>query len=115
MRLVDTFKVPCVLMEKTRVPDGEGGFTTAWVEGARFDAAIILDNSLQARVAQRDGVTNVYTVTTSKNAGLDFHDVFKRVSDGQVFRVTSNGDDKQAPGASTLDFEQVSAEEWSLS
>ena len=115
MSLIDAFKEPCVVMNKAKVPDGEGGFTTAWQEGAGFDAAIVKDTSLEARIAEKDGLTNTYTVTTSANAALEFHDVFKRKSDGQVFRVTSNGDDKRTPPVASFEFEQVSAEEWSLS
>ena len=114
MSLVDNFKVPCVLLERSRVPDGEGGWTTGWVDGPEFDAAIVRNSSLAARVAEKEGVTNVYTVTTSPNAALEFHDVFRRVSDGQVFRVTSNGDDVQTPAQATFQFQQVSAEEWVL-
>lgn len=115
MSLIDAFKGPCVVMNKAKVPDGEGGFTTAWQEGAEFDAAIVKDTSLEARIAEKDGLTNTYTVTTSVNAALGFHDVFKRKSDGQVFRVTSNGDDERTPATASFQFEQVSAEEWSLS
>ena len=42
------------------------------------------------------------------------HDVFKRLSDGAIFRVTSNGSDKQAPTVGTLDMCQVTAEKWEL-
>ena len=115
MTLIDTFKEPCVLMEKKRVSDGEGGWTTSWTEGAAFDAAIVRDTTLAARVAEKEGVSNVYTVTTDTNARLEFHDVFKRVSDEQVFRVKSNGDDVHTPDVATFQFEQVSAEEWVLS
>ena len=115
MSLIDAFKEPCVVMNKAKVSDGEGGFTTAWQEGAQFDAASGKHTSLDARIAAKDGPTNTYTVTTSANASLEFHDVFKRKSDGQVFRVTSNGDDKRTPPVASFEFEQVSAEEWSLS
>lgn len=115
MTLIDAFKEPCVLMEKQRVSDGEGGWTTSWIEGAAFDAAIVRDTTLAARVAEKEGVSNVYTVTTDANAHLEFHDVFKRARDGQVFRVTSNGDDAKTPDVATFQFEQVSAEEWVLS
>lgn len=115
MTLVDTFKVPCVLMEKKRVGDGEGGWTTTWVDGAAFDAAIVRDTTMAARVAEKEGVSNVYTVTADTDTRLEFHDVFKRVGDGQVFRVTSNGDDMKTPGCATFSFKQVCAEEWSLS
>lgn len=115
MSLIDAFKEPCVIMNKAKVSDGEGGFTTAWQEGAEFEAAIVKDSSLEARIAEKDGLTNTYTVTTAKNAALEFHDVFKRKRDGQCFRVTSNGDDVQTPSVASFQFEQVSAEEWMLS
>lgn len=113
--LVDEFKVPCVMIEKRSVPDGEGGFTTEWAEGAEFMAAIVRSSTMEVRIAEQEGFTNAYTVTTSKSARLDFHDVFKRASDGQVFRVTSNADDVQTPAQATFQFQQVSAEEWALS
>jgi hypothetical protein len=114
MSLVDEFKVECVLLEKTRISDGEGGWNTSWVETIHFDAAIVKDTTLEARIAEKDGLSNVYTVTTNITATLEFHDVFKRISDGQIFRVTSNGDDKRTPSTATFQFEQVSAEEWTL-
>lgn len=113
--LVDNFKVPCVMMEKRTVSDGEGGFVTTWEEGAEFLAAIVRNMSSTIRIAEQEGFTNVYTVTTSTNAHLDFHDVFKRVSDGQVFRVTSDGSDVRTPEVASFSFEQVFAEEWTLS
>lgn len=114
MSLIDEFKTPCVMLEKKRVPDGEGGFITSWAEGAEFDAAVVFDSSLEARTAEQQGVSSLYTVTTAKNAKLEYHDVFKRLSDGKIFRVTSDGDDKQTPERTTFQFAQVTAEEWSL-
>lgn len=113
--LVENFKVPCVMMEKRSVPDGEGGFTTEWQDGAEFQAAIVRNSTATVRIAEQEGFTNVYTVTTGKNARLDFHDVFKRMSDGQIFRVTSNADDMQTPDVASFSFWQVGAEEWRLS
>lgn len=114
MSLIEEFKTPCVMLEKTRVPDGEGGFITSWAEGAEFNAAVVFDSSLEARTAEQQGVSSLYTVTTTKNAKLEYHDVFKRLSDGKIFRVTSDGDDKQTPERATFQFAQVTAEEWSL-
>ena len=34
-----------VMLEKKRVPDGEGGFTTKWEDGVQFKAAISFDSS----------------------------------------------------------------------
>ena len=114
MSLLDEMKTACVMLDKRRIPDGEGGFTTTWSEGAKFIAAIILDSSIEARVAEKQGVTGLYTVTTDKNAKLEYHDVFKRLYDGKVFRVTSDGDDKQTPARASFQMSQVTAEEWEL-
>lgn len=112
--LIDAFKTRCQLMEKTRVPDGEGGWTTAWTTGIEFDAAIVMDTTMQARVAEHEGMKAVYTVTTDRTMPLDFHDVFRRVSDGKTFRVTSDSTDKETPDVASFQFAQVTAEEWSL-
>lgn len=104
----------CIMLDKTTQPDGYGGRIDKWVEGADFNAAIVLDSSIQAKVAEKQGVTGIYTVTTQKNFNLQYHEVFKRVRDGKIFRVTSDGDDKLTPNSATLNMRQVSAEEWEL-
>ena len=114
MSLMDEFKSACVILDKKRVPDGEGGFKTTWAEGAKFMAAIVLNTSIEARIGEKQGLTSLYTVTTAKNAVLQYHDVFKRLYDGKTFRVTSDGDDKQTPNSATLNMAQVTAEEWGL-
>lgn len=101
-----------VMMDKTRAPDGEGGFITTWVEGAPFSAAVVFNSTMEARVAQVQGVKSLYTVTTRKNIKLEYHDVFRRVRDGKVFRVTSDGDDSFTPEKAHLNMRQVTAEEW---
>lgn len=111
-RLFERMAVPCVRMVRRGVPDGEGGWAETWAEGRAFAAAVARDTSAAARVAEADGVANSYTVTGPER--LDFGDVFRRVSDGQVFRVTSNGDDGAAPACATFSFYQSTAEEWRL-
>ena len=101
-----------VMLEKKRIPDGEGGFTTDWVDGVQFKAAISFDSSMEARTAEKQGVTSLYTITTPKNANLQYHDVLRRVRDGKVFRVTSDGDDKITPPSASFQFAQVTAEEF---
>lgn len=113
--LMNDFVESCTMVEKTKVPDGEGGWTVRWVDGMDFQAAITYDTTLQARVAESDGMMATYTVTTEKNMKLDFHDVFRRKRDGQIFRVTSQGDDKKTPESASFQVSQVAAEEWSLS
>lgn len=114
MSLLDEAFTDVIMLEKKRVPDGEGGFITTWTEGMTFTAAITFDTSMQARVAEKQGVTSLYTITIRKSAMLEYHDVLKRVSDGKIFRVTSDGDDKFTPDSASLNMRQVTAEEWVL-
>lgn len=114
MSLLDNAMERCCYVNRNKVPDGYGGTTTQWRDGAEFQAAIVLDNSTEARVAQAQGVHDVYTVTTRKNTVLEYHDVIRRLSDNKIFRVTSDGDDKATPNTATLSMRQVSAEEWEL-
>ena len=104
----------CTILDKRTAADGYGGYTTTWEDGAEFQAAIVLDTSMQARTAEKAGVTALYTVTTRKAMNLQYHDVFRRETDGKIFRVTSDGDDKKTPAGAGLDMRQVSAEEWTL-
>ncbi len=114
MSLLQEYMEPCQLIEKKRVPDGEGGIITSWVNGVEFNAAVVCDISIQAMTAEKQGVTSIYTVTCAPGAKLEYHDVFRRLSDGKIFRVTSDGDDVQTPKRATFQFSQVTAEEWSL-
>lgn len=112
MSLLDDAMTEVVFLEKRHEPDGEGGYINAWTEGSTFQAAITFDTSIEARTAQKQGVTSLYTVTTRKSVVLGYHDVFKRLSDGKIFRVTSDGDDKFTPASATINMRQVTAEEW---
>lgn len=114
MSLLQDAMTDCRMLNKAVVDDGYGGERTTWTNGASFQAAIVFDTSVEARVAESQGVTSLYTVTTPRTKVLDYHDVFRRLSDGKVFRVTSDGDDKFTPQSATLDMRQVTAEEFVL-
>lgn len=114
MSLLSEAMEACVMLNKQTASDGYGGYVSNWTDGAEFDAAITFDTSMEARTAEKQGVTSMYTVTTRKAMTLEYHDVFRRVSDGKIFRVTSDGDDKFTPASSSLNMRQVTAEEWSL-
>ena len=104
----------CTMIDRRTTSDGRGGYVTTWVDGAEIQAAIVLDSSMQARIAEAQGVKSLYTVTTPRAVNLQFHDVLRRDSDGKIFRVTSDGDDKKTPSSATLDMRQVTAEIWNL-
>lgn len=104
----------CVLLNKSTQIDSYGAYYTVWTDGVEFKAAITFDTSMEARIAAVQGVKDLYTVITSRALTLDYHDVFRRVSDGKVFRVTSNGADNKTPESASLDMRKVTAEEWTL-
>lgn len=114
MSLIDAFKEPCVLLNEIRRPDGEGGFITTYEDGVEIECAIVNNTSTLALIAEKQGVTSSYTVTTQKNVVLKYPDVIRRLSDGQLFRITSNGNDVLSPSVSTLDISQATAEKWEL-
>ena len=114
MSLLIEAMTACVLLDKKRIPDGEGGYTENWTESVEFEAAIAFDTSMEARIGAKQGVTSQYTVTVPRGFKLEFHDVFRRLSDGKIFRVTSDGDDKATPLSASFSFSQVTAEEWKL-
>lgn len=114
MSLLSEAMENCIMLDKRTSSDGYGGYSTSWVEGADFQAAVVLDSSMEARIAEKQGVTALYTITTAKNINLQYHDVFKHLGDEKIFRVTSDGDDKHTPNSAGLNMRQVSAEEWRL-
>lgn len=114
MSLITEAMTECTMLDKSTHPDGQGGMVRTWKDGARFEAAIVKDQSMQARVAEKQGVTALYTVTVAKGLGVEFHDVFRRESDGQIFRATSNQKDKETPARATFQTGLFTAEEWVL-
>ena len=114
MSLLSEAMTACTMITKSVTTDGYGGYSTTWVDGEEFDAAIAFDSSTQARQAAAEGVTSRYTVLTKRDFILKFHDVFRRKSDGKIFRVTADGDDKVTPLFASLDKRWCTAEEWKL-
>lgn len=114
MSLLDEAYEEYTLLNKVRVPDGYGGYTTEWQDGVTIMGAIVFNNSLEARKAEASGVTSVYTLVTKRNVTLEYHDVLRRSRDDKIFRVTSDGDDLYTPKSAGLDMRQVSCEEWKL-
>lgn len=114
MSLLEEAMENCTMIDQITVDDGYGGIEKQWQDGASFRAAIVLNNSMQARAASVEGLTALYTVTTGREINLQFHDVFRRESDGKIFRATSDGDDLRTPKSATLNMRNVSAEEFTL-
>ena len=110
MSLLDDFASKCVLMEKTRVPDGEGGYYIDWTDGAEFTAYQSLDTSMEARAAEKQGVTSGYSALVDKAVPIEYGDYFKEKESGTVYRVTSHPDEKQAPKSASFTLKFFTAE-----
>lgn len=114
MTMIEQMMDDCVLYNHIRTDDGYGGTDHEWQEGATFKASIIKNNSTEATIAEKQGVAEVFTVVVPKGFVLEYHDAFKRLKDGSVFRVTGTTTDNEAPEASTVKISKVTAERWSL-
>ena len=110
MSLLNDFARPCVLMEKHREPDGAGGYVTTWTEGAAFSNYQALDTSMQARRAEKEGVTSVYSALVDKAVPIEYGDYFRDVETGTTYRVTSNPEEKQAPRSASFSLKYFTAE-----
>lgn len=114
MSLLDEAMESYIMLDKVSVDDGYGGTVSTWREGAKIQGAMVFNTSIEARVAGAQGVTSVYTLTVSRKVSLEYHDVLRRIRDGKIFRVTSDGDDSYTPQSAGLDMRQVTCEEWVL-
>lgn len=114
MSMICEIMEPCKIMNHVRTDDAYGSWTDTWQEGASFNAAIIKNNTTEATIAAQQGMKEIYTVVTTKAFPLAYHDVIKRVSDGAIFRTTSESTDSEAPVRSTVKIEKVTAERWEL-
>ena len=97
MSLLDDFGHTCVILEKTRKPDGEGGYTVEWTDGAEFMNYQALDTSMEARRAEKEGVTSLYSALVDKAVPIEYNDYFRDTSTGETYRVTSDPKEREAP------------------
>ena len=114
MSLIDCMMSECVRMIPKREPDGSGGYLTVWEPGDTLTVAITRDTSTEARIAEAAGTVRAYTVTVKRGVHLKYHDVLKRISDGAIFRITSDNGENQTPHCAGLDMAQSTAEAWRL-
>ena len=110
MSLIDDALEDCVILDKRTQKDGYGGVVTTYTDGATIQAAIVFDDSIQARTAVVQGVRDA----TRRNVVLQYHDVIRRLKDGKVLRITTDGKDKETPQGAGLDMRVVKAEEFTI-
>lgn len=114
MSLMDEYNVPCVLLVKTISPDPVGGYKTEWTDGTGFDAAWEYQSAPEIIVAEQEGVARTYHIYVDKTLNLDYHDAFRRTDNGQIYRVTNPGTDRNTPGFSRLNKRLIEVEKWEL-
>lgn len=110
MSLLDDFARTCVVMEKTRTPDGAGGYFVEWTEGAEFVNHQALDTSMEARRAEKEGVTSLYSALVRADFPIEYNDYFKDKTTGLTYRVTSNPEEKVAPKSASFALKYFTAE-----
>lgn len=110
MSLLDEYAVECVTLVKTRVPDPVGGYETRYVDGVTFTAAWEYESSPEIVVAEKQGVKRTYRIYVDKTLDLDYHEVFRRTDNGQYYRVTNPGTDRNTPSFSRLNKRLIEVE-----
>ncbi len=93
--------------------DGYGGYIDTYVPGATFEGVLVLNDSINAQVAEQQGVTGVYTLTFEKILKLPWHTVFRSLKDSVYYRVTSK-DELATPSGASFDLRQVNVEEYKM-
>lgn len=113
MSLLREAMEPVVKLTATQTTDGEGGYSRSWTAGTSFNAAIVKYEPKAHEIADREAISNSFTVYFPSTVTLNFHDVIRRTSDNATFRITSDGI-KKSPASSTLGIATVRAERWNL-
>lgn len=108
MSLLSQIMTDCQLYEKTRSRTEIGGIVYIWTAGMTFKAAIEVANTQEQMLAEQKGLSEAFTVVAERGVNLEYHDVFVRLSDNAIFRVTSRSQDSHP--MSTVKISKVSAE-----
>lgn len=93
-----------------RSSSSSGQYVTTWTEGAAFSNYQALDTSMEARRAEKEGVTSVYSALVDKAVPIEYGDYFRDTETGTTYRVTSNPEEKQAPRSASFTLKYFTAE-----
>lgn len=120
MSLISSEMDKCIVIDIKTVPDGFGGLSTEYVNGAEFMAAVVYDGSREMTIAKVDKAVSTYSIYTNKNVGLTDGMIIKRLEDKDrskaelTLKITSNGSDFQTPRAAGLQLRCVSAKPYEI-
>lgn len=102
-----------VVLNRNLTSDGLGGQEYTIVEGLSFEGVLILNTSIEGQIAQKQGVTGIYTFAYPKNLNIPPKTILRRVKDGKIFRTTDI-DGVPTPDMSTLDMKTTRLEDYTL-
>jgi hypothetical protein len=102
-----------VVLNRNLTSDGLGGQEYTIVEGLTFEGVLILNTSIEGQIAQKQGVTGIYTFAYPKNLTIPPKTILRRVKDGKIFRTTDI-DGVPTPDMSTLDMKVTRLEDYTL-
>ena len=103
-----------IVLVKPPVPDGLGGFEYVYQDGVTFRAFLRKDTSTEAEIAQKQGMNEMFTIVVPKGTPLEHHDIIRRVSDNETFRLTSTARDDAAPLPSSVPIARATCERWAI-
>ena len=102
-----------VVLNRNLTSDGLGGQEYTIVEGLSFEGVLILNTSIEGQIAQKQGVTGIYTFAYPKNLTIPPKTILRRIKDGKIFRTTDI-DGVPTPDMSTLDMKVTRLEDYTL-
>lgn len=102
-----------VVLNRVLVSDGYGGQKYDIVEGLQFKGYAKLDTSLQGEVAEKQGVTGLYTLAYPRDIELPSLTIIRRIKDGKIFRTTKL-DGNPTPDISSLNMKVTRLEDYTL-
>ena len=112
--LMDEYTTECVLLIRRQVPDPVGGYKTIYTDGETVSAAWEYESAPEVTVAEQEGVERTYRIYVDETLELEYHDAFRRVDNGQIYRVTNPGTDRKTPSFSRLKRRLIEVEKWQL-
>lgn len=110
MSLIESRMREWCILDKTSTPDGMGGTTVVYKDGAAFQAAAVVLQSNELEIAYQGGTKRIYAIFFKPTVGLEYNTRIKRVEDGQVFRVTATPEAAQTAPFSALGLARTTME-----
>lgn len=111
MTLLESRMMGFHILDKTTKPDGMGGTSVVYVDGAPFDAAYTVISTQELEVAYASGQKRVCAVFFKPTVSLVREDRVRCDDTGQMYRITATPEPAQAAPFSALGLVRTTMEE----